>query len=179
MANFDTNRYYQLVTGKGGTGGSGGQSMDGTSLYNQGKGAVFFQNTNTTDSGQQWQIFPFNSSVYVLRTQASGSEGYMGVALNQNEDTPGKTVPIMVSAVQADDSMFWNISPWGDGTFYFTNAANGTAWHLTVKSNSLMAMTSNISVQQDAQSFSFLQLGTIDDSSYSSVVVCSVPSQNR
>lgn len=174
MANFDTNRFYQLVIGKGESGGSGGQSMVGTSLFTQGKGAVFFKITNTSDSEEHWQIFPFNSSAYILRTKASGSEGYLGVALKQNEDTPGKSVPIMVSAGEADDSMIWHISPWGDGTFYLANAANGTAWHLTVKSNSLMAMTSNISVQQDAQSFSFLQLDTIDDASFDSVVVRSI-----
>lgn len=55
----------------------------------------------------------------------------------------------------ADDSMFWSISPWGDGTFYLANAANGTDWHLQVRSNSLLSMSSNITVPQSGQRFSF------------------------
>ncbi|KAH6716057.1 hypothetical protein BKA61DRAFT_733863 [Leptodontidium sp. MPI-SDFR-AT-0119] len=72
-----------------------------------------------------------------------------------------------------DDSMFWKISPWGHGTFYFTDGANGTAWHLSVKRNSLMAMTSNITTIQDSQRFSFKQMGTIDNMKYSSIITVS------
>jgi hypothetical protein len=61
----------------------------------------------------------------------------------------------------ADNSMFWTISPWGDGTFFFANAANGTDWHLQVKSNSLLAMSSNITAPQNGQRFSFNQQGPI------------------
>jgi hypothetical protein len=57
MANFDTNSWYQLTLGS-----STAQSFTGTPLFDHGKGAVFFQTTNTTKKEQQWQIFPFNSS---------------------------------------------------------------------------------------------------------------------
>ena len=77
----------------------------------------------------------------------------------------------MRNSTLSDDSMFWNISPWGDGTFFFTNAANGTAWHLDVKPNSIMVMSSNITAPQDRQRFTFNQLRIIDDESFSSVVV--------
>lgn len=77
----------------------------------------------------------------------------------------------MRNSTLSDDSMFWNIILWGDGTFFFTNAASGTAWHLDVKPNSIMVMSSNITAPQDRQRFTFNQLRIIDDESFSSVVV--------
>ena len=89
MANFDTSRWYQLQLG-----GSGkSQSMSGTVLYDAGKGAVFFENTNTSDPEQMWQLFPYNSTYYVLRTKASGQYGYMSTSVSSDETTPGSTVP--------------------------------------------------------------------------------------
>jgi len=167
MANFDPNRWYQLLVKST----SDAQSMDGTSLFNNGGGAVFFQITNTSDAEQQWQLYPYNSSFYVLRTKASGPDSAMNVFASDTESTPGGTVPAMHNFALSDDSKFWQISPWGDGTFFLTNAANGTAWHLLVKSNSLMAMSSNITLPQDGQSFSFNALGIIDDDNFSSLNV--------
>jgi hypothetical protein len=87
MANFDENTWYQLnVAGSD-------QSMAGTGLYDQGKGAVFFAITNTSDGQQQWQLFPFNSSCYVLRTAESGQFGYLATGASTDESTPGETVP--------------------------------------------------------------------------------------
>jgi hypothetical protein len=89
MANFDTSQWYQLHLG-----GSGkSKSMSGTGLYDAGKGAVFFENTNTTDPEQMWQLFPYNSTYYVLRTKASGKYGYMSASVSSDETTPGNTVP--------------------------------------------------------------------------------------
>jgi hypothetical protein len=98
----------------------------------------------------------------------------LGTGLDTDESTPGKTIPRMANYTFSDDSMFWQISPWGDGTFFFTNAANGSAWHLSVKGNSRMAMSSNITTPQDSQRFSFAQLDTVDDARYSSVIVSSL-----
>lgn len=167
MANFDSNRWYQLLVKSA----SNVQSMDGSVLYDQGKGSVFFKITNTSQPEQKWQLYTYNSSFHVLRTKGSGPDGYMNVYASVNETTPGGTVPAMFNSTLSDDSMFWQISPWGDGTFFLTNAANGTAWHLLVKSNSLMAMSSNITFPQDGQSFSFNPLGTIDDDRFSSINV--------
>jgi hypothetical protein len=167
MANFDSNRWYQLLVKSA----SNVQSMDGSVLYDNGEGAVFFQLTNTSDPEQQWQLYPYNSSFYVLRTQASGPDSAMTVFASDTETTPGGTVPSMCNSTLSDGSTYWQISPWGDGTFFLTNAANGTAWHLLVKSNSLMAMSSNITLPQDGQSFSFNALGTIDDDRFSSINV--------
>jgi hypothetical protein len=57
--------------------------------------------------------------------------------------------------------MFWSISPWGDGTFYLTNAANGTGWHLQDNSNSLLEMSSDIAAPQSGQRFTFNVQGDI------------------
>jgi hypothetical protein len=167
MANFDTNKWYQIIRS-----GSTDQSMDGSYLYNKGEtGSTFFKVTDTTDPEEQWQFFPYDSTTYVLRTKASGSFGYMTVAVSQTETTPGATVPKMTNCSLADTSMFWQISPWGDGSFFFTNAANGSAWHLLTKSNSLMAMSSNISIPQFGQRYSFNALTAIDDTRFSTLDV--------
>ena len=89
MANFNTSAWYQLELG----GSEKSQSMVGTGLYDAGKGAVFFTGTNTSDPQQMWQIFPYNSTYYVLRTKASGQFGYMTAAVSSDSNTPGNTVP--------------------------------------------------------------------------------------
>ena len=116
MANFDTNSWYSIILGPGPT---ASQAMIGTSLYNNGStGAVFFQKTNTTLPVQQWQIFPINSSYYVLRTKDSSAKGYMNTKAGGSDGTAlGNTVPFMARYNISDDSMFWSIQPWGMGHF--------------------------------------------------------------
>lgn len=144
-------------------------------FFNTGKGAVFFQNTNTTKNEQQWQMFPYNSSYYVMRTKGSGPIGYMNVAVSPDADTPGNTVAVMRNYTLSDASMFWTVGPWEDGTFFLANAANGSSWHLNVKPDDLMSMSSNITAPQRGQRFVFVQLGQINDTRFSSVAV-SIPS---
>ncbi|KAH6711355.1 hypothetical protein BKA61DRAFT_610824 [Leptodontidium sp. MPI-SDFR-AT-0119] len=183
MANFASDHWHQIYIGNS---DGGGQSLAGTSLYNNSlTGAVFFSETNTTSNAEQlWQLYPFNSTYYVLRSKSSGPLGYLTVKRAPEENTPGRTVPLMTNASLADDSMFWRIEPWGDGTFFFTNAANGSAWHLQLKPNSLMAMSSNITTPpRDGQRFSFKQLGQIQNANFSTVVTptgtaASIPSGN-
>lgn len=178
MANFDRNTWYQILW-------TSSSSFQGNALnFNTAstEGAVYCNTTDTSSASQQWQIFPYNSTYYILRTKASSALGYLVTYCAPSEPTPGSTVPAVFNASIADDSMFWQISPWGDGTFYFTNAANGTSWHMYNKlpgqypGGGLMAMTSNISMAQVGQEFSFSALGSVDDVAYSSVVVSSEPS---
>jgi hypothetical protein len=168
MANFDTSSWYQITRESGDV-----QSMDGTPLFNAGlNGTVFFHITNTNSTEQQWQIFPYNSSYYVLRTHASGENGYLGAAYSVNETTPGQTVPVLRNVSVSDSSMLWSIQPFNDGTFFMTNAANGSDWHLNVKSNSLMAMSSNLTAPQAGQHFEFTKLKEINNPKFSSISVC-------
>lgn len=88
MANFDKNKWYQLNVGGGTT-----QSMAGSPLFDHGKGSVFFTFTNTSDPQQRWQLYSYNTTYYVLRSQASGPFGYMGVNVATDASTPGNTVP--------------------------------------------------------------------------------------
>ncbi|EPE36514.1 hypothetical protein GLAREA_08677 [Glarea lozoyensis ATCC 20868] len=167
MSNFDTNRWYQIYLLDNTV-----QSLAGTILYNQGRsGAVFIQDTNLTSGGQQWQIFPFNETYHVLRTKDSGPTGYLHASFSVDETTPGLTVPDMRDAEIQDDSMFWQIDPWGDGTFFMTNANNGSDWHLNVKDTGLMSLSSNVTQPQGGQQFNFGRLDAIDDVKYSSVIL--------
>jgi hypothetical protein len=95
----------------------------------------------------------------------------MQVAVSSEAELPGNTVGVVRNVTLSDASMFWQISPWQDGTFWLANAANGSAWHLTSKPNSLIAMSSNITAPQNGQRFAFKELGNIDDERFSSVLV--------
>jgi hypothetical protein len=102
MANFDTNSWYQIISGS-----STVQSLDGSVLYSKREnGTVFFQNMNLTHTEQIWQLFPFNSTYYVMRMKGSGQFGYMGVAVSNNSLTPGNTVAVMANVTVSDASMF-------------------------------------------------------------------------
>ncbi|KAG4414319.1 hypothetical protein IFR04_012565 [Cadophora malorum] len=167
MANFASDHWHQIYIGDS---PDGGQSASGTSLYkNSLTGAIFFTETNTTKPQQLWQLYPFNSTYYALRSKDSGPTGYLTVNFQTQEDTPGKTVPLMTNASISDNSRFWQIEPWGDGSFFLSNAANGTEWHLEKKPKSLMAMSSNITAPQDGQRFSFKQLGQIQNGEFTTV----------
>ncbi|KAF3767309.1 hypothetical protein M406DRAFT_328397 [Cryphonectria parasitica EP155] len=164
--NFDTNAWYQVnVTSQK------DQCFHGTPLYEDGlTGAVFFQNTNTSNTGQRWQFYPYNSSVYLLRCEEGGPNGYLGTSLGTGSDKDrltGNTVPWLAHYNVSDDSMFWTIEPWGDGTYYFSNLANGTGWRLDTLVTALMAMNSNITSAQRGEQYTFTSIGVIDDSRYS------------
>ncbi|PVH77074.1 hypothetical protein DL98DRAFT_639151 [Cadophora sp. DSE1049] len=170
MANFDVNRWHQITIPDNPKTAS---MMAGGFVFNKAtSGLVMFFPTETSNKLQQWQIFRYNSTFYVLRTEGSGSLGYSGVQFDKEEETPGKTIPVTRNVSVSDDSMFWRIGPWGDGTFWLSNGANGSEWRLTVKVPFTgVAMSSNITAPQDGQRFSFEQSDPIDDVAYSSVIV--------
>jgi hypothetical protein len=70
-----------------------------------------------------------------------------------------------------DNSLFWQIDPWGNGNFYLRNAANQSEWHLHIKDNGGLSMSSNITKPQESQELSFREMDKIDDVEYSSVIV--------
>lgn len=177
MANFETNQWYQLSVAA-----SDEMSLLGTSIYNTTTwtGASFFNYTNTNASSYRWQIFPINSSTYALRSGDSGPKSFLGTAWAKSETYPGATRSLIVQNNVSDESVYWNIKPWGDGTFYMTNAANGSSWHLGWH-NGLAILDSNITEPQPGQSWSFkpIKNATIDDSAYSSVNVSSQAAKFR
>ncbi|KAK0103075.1 hypothetical protein ONS95_000747 [Cadophora gregata] len=132
MANFDRNSWHKIIVAG---------SLDADFCFvggllgdqNETAGSVFSWNSVPLRDDQQWQIFPYNNTFYVLRTRGSTALGYLGVFFKDMEQTPGKTAPRTRTASLSDDSMFWTIGPWGDGTFWLSNAANGSDWRMTVK----------------------------------------------
>lgn len=151
MANFNSSFWYQLYVNE-----NKDYSLWGTKLYDQNRtGAVYFNTTQTKKATNRWQVYPVNSTTYVLRTQEGGPDAFLGTAFISDEDTPGQTRPIMINGTFSDNSVYWNISPWGDGTFFMTNGANGTAWHLKKKANALLCMDSNTTEIQPGQRWSF------------------------
>jgi hypothetical protein len=164
--NFDDNMWYQVNVAK-----FSGSSLLGTSLVDSLTGAVFYQETNTGTQGQSWQLYPHNSSVYLLRCKDGGPNRYLAAAAGKGDgeqsSITGYTVPIIANYNVTDDSMFWKIEPWGDGTYYFFNLANGSNWRLNVLDSGLMAMDSNITPAQSGEHFTFTSLSTIGDDGYS------------
>lgn len=151
MANFNSEFWYQIYVDE-----DKDNSLWGTVLYDKGlHGAVFMNATQTEKANNRWQLFSVNRTTYVLRSQVGGHNAFLAAGIWDEEETPGQTVPIMINGTIADDSIYWNISPWGDGTFFMTNGANGTAWHLKKKDNGLLCMDSNIIDPQPGQRWSF------------------------
>src|SRR5262245_2414399 len=112
--------------------------------------AVFFQNTNTTQRSQRWQIFPTVNNTYIIRSALSGPSTYLAVRANTtSESQTGGTTAIMRDVEAAGDEVYWKLSTFSNGGFSLKNAANGTDWNLFVKDAGTMAMTSNIQGQQD------------------------------
>lgn len=180
MANFLSNKWYQLTVGN-----SESQSMKSSEILfakNWTSGSVYFDRANTSSSLQQWQIFPTpgNASIYVLRSRSIGPEGYLSAAAgttNENGENAGNTVPVMRKYTVLDESVFWIMDTWGDGTFHMSNLKNSTEWHLQKNPWGLgtsMSMSSNITAPQDGQRFKFKELADINDVAFSTIQVCSV-----
>ncbi|KAF2493326.1 hypothetical protein BU16DRAFT_583444 [Lophium mytilinum] len=171
MANIDSNKWYQLSIGLS---DKPLFSMCGMNLStaggDPGLGAAYFGATNSSDTSQQWQIYPVNSSTtYVLRTKASGPQkGYLGTQLAVDEKTKGSTWPRMAYYAISDAAMYWHFVPWGDGSFYMTNAANGTDWHLESEGDGHAVMSSD-SKARNNQAFVFKPLGEINDAAFSTI----------
>ncbi|ORY11899.1 hypothetical protein BCR34DRAFT_601019 [Clohesyomyces aquaticus] len=165
MANFDSNQWYQLYVNE-----DPDTSLYGSNLYDKNltTGTVFFNSTHTDKPGYRWQIYSIDNT-YVLRNQDGGPQGFLGTKYDAKEPTPGQTRGQMVRGNVSDASVYWTISPWGDGTFYLTNDQNGTEWHLLRKGNAGIAMSSNITEPQDGQRFSFKTITAINDQKMSTV----------
>lgn len=174
---FDKNQWYQLYVNEDKT-----QALMGTSLFNKGgtTGAVFFNTTNTATNVQRWQIYPVtvnDATAYTFRCKDGGPNAFMGTAYVEAEATDGKTRPQMLRGDIVSNNVYWSIGSWGDGTWFLTNAANGTDFQLNRNGNGLLAMSSNITAPQNGQRWGFTTIDKIDDEKYSNVNVC--PTRQR
>jgi hypothetical protein len=170
-ANLDKSFWYQVTLES-----SEVLSLASTGYGKTGTGSAFFQVTNKTSPNQLWQLWSAKDSTYVLRSQESGPEGYLTAHVgkeNVKGENTGNTLPGISVYTLADESMYWTISPWGDGSSFMTNGANGTDWHLEKETTGLMTMSSNKTAPQPGQSFIFKPLKKINDKKYSTMQVWS------
>jgi hypothetical protein len=172
MSNFDSQKWYQITM----------KAYDKSNLLSlasdshNGTGSAYFQITNTSSPNQQWQLFASTNNTYVLRSGESTSFGYLTTKKSSDDKATvnaGNTVPLVTNYYKLrDDSMYWSILPWGDGSFWMENAQNGSAWHLEKETNGRMQMSSNITKPQNGQSFIFKPLGKISQKAYGTLTVC-------
>ncbi len=165
---FDPNMWYQLWTGN-----NDAQSYVGTVLYaNSGTfGATYFNTTDNNANNQKWQIFQLNSTSWIMRSADGGPNAYQASEFVAAETTQGQTRPCMARGDVAGAGAFWTFTLWGDGTYYLTNAANGTSYHLNRKDTGTMAMSPNITAPQDGQRWQWKTISAINDAKYSTIGV--------
>ncbi|KAF2715513.1 hypothetical protein K504DRAFT_422349 [Pleomassaria siparia CBS 279.74] len=168
MANFNSNYWYHLFVNQ-----NKDIAVTGTNLFNHNgtTGAVFFGGVATANSTQRWQWYGIDTTTYVLRCKEGGPNAFLGTKFEPKETTPGHTQALMVRGNVSDDSVFWNVTPWGDGTFYLTNKENGTDWHLNKKGDGGVSLSSNITLPQNGQRWSFAAIEPINDDSFATVDV--------
>jgi hypothetical protein len=167
---IDSNQWYQLCTGEC------GQSLFGTEVYTKSAsiGASFCQITDYSSENQRWQLLKLNSTAWTIRGQKAGADVYLGTSFSPKEETERNTTVSMLRGDVADASVYWNLTPWGDKTWYFTNLANGT-FQMVKKPNSLMAMTPNIAAPAaPGQKWVIRKITAINDKEFSSVNVSSM-----
>jgi hypothetical protein len=162
MANFNPHRWYHLYTNENKT-----SAFLGTGLSGNRSGSTFFDEWNATARNQNWQFFLIKDTYYVLRSRAGGENAFLGTFYSKKEQTPGNTRPRMINGTLSDDSIYWKITPWRDGTFYLSNKANGTDYHLARKEDNLVAMDSNITLKSDGQRWSFEPGDNIEPGAFS------------
>src|SRR5436190_14103937 len=105
MANFDSNKWYQIRKRS-----TDILALAGTSLFKEGKGAVFFQLTNTSVPDQQWQVYTVEKNEYVLRPRVGGPTAYMTTTVGNSSDpnNSGNSIPRLTNYTLSDDSMYWS-----------------------------------------------------------------------
>ncbi|KAK9367411.1 hypothetical protein V1509DRAFT_610664 [Lipomyces kononenkoae] len=116
----------------------------------------------------KWQIVP-RVDVYFFRQNDNGSWLNLGVYVDEADIDPDNTRPILESGVYEDESQQWNISAWGDGTYYITNVGNGSSLNLDVHADGIqLFMSSNTNGSHLGQHWSFNSVDAIS----SSATVC-------
>jgi hypothetical protein len=168
MANFNSSFWYHLYVNTDKT-----RSLACSNLYanNGTTGAVLYNGVAKQNATQRWQWYGVNSTTYVLRCEEAGPDAFLGTKFGKHENTPGQTQGLMVRNNISDDSAYWTVSPWGDGTFFLTNGANGTDWHLEKRGSGSIAMSSNITEPRNGQRWSFEAIEEIGDAKYSTIEV--------
>ncbi|EXF82818.1 transmembrane alpha-helix domain-containing protein [Colletotrichum fioriniae PJ7] len=76
-----------------------------------------------------WQFQPVNANKgrYLIRSNATGVRLQLSACWDPAETANGHTA-VCMRRTTSEDSQIWNILDWGDGTFDFFNAANGSGY---------------------------------------------------
>ncbi|KAK7544778.1 uncharacterized protein J3D65DRAFT_673499 [Phyllosticta citribraziliensis] len=165
---FNSNRWYQILLSNETLAFTGTPRWDGYSY-----GSMMTNVQNRTEFEQQWQVYPFNSTFFVLRTRASGPDNYLRVMLSVDGEGLPIPKPRMVNPMLPDVSWLWAMGKWADGSFYLWNAENGTNWHLntTVLPSGHTEMVSLNPQPKQGQAFTFKELGEINNQTFSTINV--------
>ncbi|KAK8184544.1 hypothetical protein BC567DRAFT_206598 [Phyllosticta citribraziliensis] len=163
---FNSNRWYQILLSNETLAFTGTPRWDGYSY-----GSMMTNVQNRTEFEQQWQVYPFNSTFFVLRTRASGPDNYLRVMLSVDGEGLPIPKPRMVNPMLPDVSWLWAMGKWADGSFYLWNAENGTNWHLntTVLPSGHTEMVSLNPQPKQGQAFTFKELGEINNQTFSTI----------
>lgn len=138
-------------------------------------GSVFGAPVNGQDeAGQKWQIIesPIDSSAFVLREQYTGPGGFLNVENNQTCAYQGDNCHLLICDMGQlpDETSTWYILPWGDGTYYMFNKANGSNYHMDIQENgSYLWMNPNVTGKSGSRQWNFEALEPINNSSFSTV----------
>jgi hypothetical protein len=118
-----------------------------------------------------WQIFPINSTTYILRTKESGAKGFLNTNFDPKSTDFGGTVMNMKNSTIDNDGggMLWNVGNWKDGSLWFSNVANGSEVLMSANDKGGVSMMKNTSATE--QSWGVRQGDVINDSAFSFVLV--------
>ncbi|KAH7330422.1 hypothetical protein BKA65DRAFT_554405 [Rhexocercosporidium sp. MPI-PUGE-AT-0058] len=159
MSTFDSNRWYENSNMLSAPDQSslGGDPAWPETIDSNGGGTAEMVAPNITAPSLQWQIWGINASYYALRSGVCSMSQWLR----------------KVSAYSLDqlvlDSMLWKIGQWPDGSYYFTNAANGTGWLMLANTKfEMMAMKQVTTMPGKESRYKFYQLGLINNAIFSS-----------
>ena len=115
MADFNSSFWYHLYVNLNDT-----IALTGTNLYirNGTMGDLKFSTWNRENSAQLWQFYNVSDTAFTLRCKSCGVDAYLSTKLQPKEESLGNTQALMMRADVSDDSVFWSVAPWNDGTFY-------------------------------------------------------------
>jgi hypothetical protein len=171
---FNANEWYYIALN-----GDKKNVIRSTSLFDNDEqsGATYMQNTDFSNPGQRWQLFPVDSNAYMLRSNDSTYNGqpvgFMGTKLNKTDDT---TMVSLMRSDGADDAFItWTLSPSKeDKAYYLINKAMGPGWRVRVGGprGTTIFMDDKLDDADETQRFTFWPVDlAINDERYSKINV--------
>lgn len=125
--------------------------------------------------GHHWQFQPAGendktgATRYALRCSATNLRQQLGLCWVEDDmGAKFRSRPCMVDS-DGTDLQKWEVADWGNGTYRFTNAHNGTDYYMDVNPGNPMFMSPDIdpSVYQPAQRWLMTSVEKVNDGAYS------------